>query len=354
MTEAERRDDDELSLFALGTTLLQNRWRLGRWILIGAVVAAFFAFSRPTLFRASAAFVPQGNNEPGRPGLASFAEQFGVSSPAGNQSLSPDFYVRLLKSRVLLGPIVASTFAVPEMRGQQIPFVDLFDIQGGSAEARREKGVDLLSGIVTVTTVKATGVVQVSAVTKWRSISLAIVSRLVNGLNDYNERIRQGAASSERRFVEGRLALARSDLRATEDRLEEFLRTNRNLGNSPELIMERERLQRDVTLRQQVYTALTQSYEEARIREVRDVPIITVFEPPGVPTRPEPRGRLKLLIIGLFVGASVGASLVLASVMMRRRRMEVDAEADEFFGVLAEIKHEVLAPIQMLERWHRG
>jgi uncharacterized protein involved in exopolysaccharide biosynthesis len=112
MTEPDWQGGGELSLLAVGTILLRNRWRVVRWMLFGAVVAALAMLTKPALYVASASFIPQGA-DPGRSGLANLAGQFGVVLPASNQSLSPDFYASLLRSRELLLPIVSDTFAVP-------------------------------------------------------------------------------------------------------------------------------------------------------------------------------------------------------------------------------------------------
>jgi tyrosine-protein kinase Etk/Wzc len=350
MTEVEWQDDgDELSLFALGTSLLRNRWRIARWMLIGGIVAAVVVFLKPPVYLGTASFVPQGNPDARSSGLASIAGQFGFSLPTATQSESPDFYAKLLKSRVLLGQIAADTFVVREKGGRRIAFVDLYEIKGDSEKRREELGVKRLTDMVESSVVRATGVVQVSVATQWPSVSLAIVTELVNGVNDYNQRTRQGQAAAERKFVEGRLATARVELRAAEDRLEGFLTSNRQGANAPELSFERDRLQRDVALQQQVFTSLTQSYEDVRIREVRDTPVITVMEPPMVPTLPESRGRLKGLLLGLLIGGLIGTLASLTSETITRRREEGDAKANEFVGTVGEVKGEMLGRV----RWIR-
>ena len=314
-------------------------------MVVGGLLAGLFALFRPALYVASASFVPQGAADPSRSGLASLAGQLGVTIQQSNQSLSPEVYAKLLKSRVLLVAIARDTFAVQELGGRRVPLLDVFEVGEGTAAQREERGVKLLNKMVAAAVAKPTGVVEFTVSTKWRSVSLAIANELINGVNAYNERTRQDQAAAERKFVEGRLAIAGSDLRSAEDRMERFLQTNRNLGGSPELIMQRSRIERDVSLRQQVFTSLTQSYEEARIREVRDTPVITVLEPASVPTEPASRGRLVRVLVGLILGGIFGAFLAFTSDMVSRQRKDGDAEASAFADTLAEVKGEVLHPI---------
>jgi uncharacterized protein involved in exopolysaccharide biosynthesis len=339
------REEGEISLFALGTTLLRHRWRIGRWMLAGGLVAALFAFFRPALYVASGSFLPQGAADPSRSGLASLAGQLGVTIPQSNQTLSPEVYAKLLKSQVLLLAIARDTFPVQELGGRRVAFLDLVEIKGASTARREERGTKVLDKMVAAAVSKPTGLVEFTVSTKWRSVSLAIANELINGVNAYNGRTRQDQAGAERKFIEGRLAIAGADLRDAEDRMERFLQTNRNLGGSPELTMQRDRIQRDVSLRQQVFTSLTQSYEEARIREVRDTPVITVLEPPSVPTEPASRGRAIRVLIGLILGGVFGAFLAFASDMVARQRKDGDVEANAFADTLAEVKGEVLGPI---------
>ena len=200
MTEVEWKDDDGISLFAVGTTVLQNRWRIARWMFLGAVAAALTVISRPPLYSASASFVPQGV-EASSSRLASLAERFGVSVPTGgqsqSQSQSPEFYVGLLKSPVLLRPIARDTFVVDEMGGQRIAFSDLFYIEAEGTRRREEQGVTLLKEIIQTSVTNTTGVVRLSVATLWPSVSLAIATSLVNAVNAFNQRTRQVQAAAE-------------------------------------------------------------------------------------------------------------------------------------------------------------
>jgi uncharacterized protein involved in exopolysaccharide biosynthesis len=336
MTNVEWRDGDDISLFAVATTLLRSRWRIARWAVAGAILGLLSALLQPPKFVATASFVPQ-SNEGSRSGLASLAGQLGVSIPLGNQSVSPEFYAMLLKSRALLEPLARDTFVVPELGGRRVPVVDLLEMEGDSPEKRRERALKHLRKIVSSSASRTTSVVELSVATKMRSVSLAMASALLRGVNDYNQRTRQGQAAAERRFVGERLAVVTAELRVAENRLSDFLRGNREVG-APQLSMQRERLQRDIDLRQQLFATLTQAYEEARIREVRDIPVVAAVEPPFAPLEPVRSGRVVRTILGLVAGTVLGVVVVLVSRFLQRRREEGDSDASEFFAALEEAK----------------
>lgn len=349
--EVRSSRQDEVTLLAIGTTLVRSRWRIVRWMLIVAILAAAVILARPRTYLATASFTTQGADASQRSGLASLAGQMGIFLPSGSQTLSPEFYLGLVQSQVVLLPIARDTVAVAEMGGKRMTMLDLLGVGSGSRERREEQAVAKLQRTIGVSVVKSTGVVQLSVATKWRSVSLFLVQALLDGVNAYNEQTRQTQASSERKFIEGRLQLATSELHASENRFTDFLKNNRNmgsLGGSPDLQIERDRLQRDVQLRQQVYTTLTQAYEEARIREVRDTPVITVFEPPNASTLPRPRGLLIGTVIGLMLGALIGALLAFTSGLLTRRQESGNTDAEEFANAWREAKGQLFGGVRRL------
>lgn len=347
MTAVETRVDADLSFFAIVTLLLRNRWRVIRWTIAGAMIALATVIMRPPLFKAAASFAPQGADA-SKSNLASLAGQFGVAIPTGGQTLSPEYYARLLKSRTLLRAIVLDTVAVRELGGRRTTLLDLFEIPGTDQALREDLGIEQLTKMVGTSVSKPTSIVEVTAQTKWRSVSLAIVTALVAKVNEFNQQSRQSQAGAERKFVEGRLLLADTDLRDAEDRLRQFVRGNRQISNSPDLTLERDRVERLVSQRQQVFTTLAQSFEEARIREVRDTPVITLVESPSVPARSEPRGRTKVVLLGVMLGGFIGGALVLLSATLARRRAAGDVEASDLDSALGDVKSGLVTPLRRM------
>ena len=91
-------------------------------------------------------------------------------------------------------------------------------------------------------------------------------------------------------------------------------------------------------MRQQIYTSLLQNREEARIREVRDTPVITVLEEPRIPLTPEPRNSLYKGILGGLLGAMLGVILALVAHVSALSRRRPSPEMNEFFRLLEQAK----------------
>lgn len=346
MTERTWADGEELSVFAIGTLLLRNRWSILRWGLAGALITLAFVWTRPALYQASASFIPQGA-DPNRSGLASLAGQLGVSVGSGSPTLTPDFYLRLLKSREVLTLVAHDTLVVPELGGRRMSVEDLLHLDPAPPKIRDEAAVEKLEKVVNAAASKTTAVVEFTVDTEWPSVSLAITQQLLAGVNDFNQRMRHDQASAERKFIESRLSVASDDLRLAEDRLQGFLQGNRVLG-APELQFSRDRLQRDVTLRQQVFGSLTQAYDDVRMRELRDTPVITMVDPPSVLPKPEPRRRGVRALLGFLVGSVIGAILAFIRDAMAKRRTEGDAAANEFASTVDEMTGGVVRRLRRL------
>lgn len=345
--------EDGVSLFELGSVLLIHRWRIVRWAVVGGILALLPLLFRGPSWTSSASFIPQGVDA-GQAGLQRLAGQFGVAVPGGGASStqSPEFYSDLLKSRAILGPIVDDTVVVVEEEGERRWVPDLLEVTASDHARQRDEAVRALNKSMATSVSRTTGVVTVSVTTAWPSVSLRITERLLEEVNRFNLQSRQSQAAEERRFVEERVTAVRQSLGDAEGRLGEFLQANRNFANSPTLTFEFERFQREVALQQQVLVALAQLYEESRIREVRDVPVITVIESPSLPVRPDRRGRALRGLLGVLLGGSLAVLVAFTGGMFARRREEGDEEAARLLALLDETRGDFTRWIRV--GWGKG
>lgn len=327
--------DDGLSLLDVGNALLRSRRLIVILMILGGLVGLASGLLSPRLFTSSASIVPQSNESSGASGLALAASQFGIRVPTSGGSWGPPVFVELLRSRVLLEPIVLDTIAVGEQGGRRVAMLDLLEVKPASPALRKERGVAKLRRILTVGEDKRVAGVDVSVSTKWPSVSLELAQRLIREVNRFILETRKSQAAVERQFVDTQSREAERALRSAEDALQRFLQQNA-VVQSPQLAFERDRLQREVNFRQQLYVSLVQSREDARIREVRDTPVITILEAPVLPVIGEPRNTIKKAGLGVFAGAMLAILLIYPTQAFTRARRSTDPASREFFRLIDE------------------
>jgi len=80
-------------------------------------------------------------------------------------------------------------------------------------------------------------------------------------------------------------------------------------ANKKRITFEANRLERDVQVKQEVYLTLTREYEQARIAEVRDTPLLTIVDRAVPPYKKSSPHRLLMVIAALVIGVVLAAWL---------------------------------------------
>jgi len=83
------------------------------------------------------------------------------------------------------------------------------------------------------------------------------------------------------------------------------------LRQLPRLAVPYADLYRQVRVQETVYELLTQQYEMARIEEAKDIPVVSVIDPPGVPEKKSFPHRLLLTLVLTFLSFAATAALIL-------------------------------------------
>src|SRR2546421_5321827 len=305
--------DESVSLLWLLAVLVRDRRVILSCMAAGIALGLAVALLRPRSYTTTFSFIPQSSQDQSRAGLAGLAQQFGISvGDLASGTPSPQLYADLLGTRAVLEPIAKDSFAVgPDNRRK--PLAEILGVGDDEPAVLVEKTLRALRKNVIGTAVATrTGMVSAQVRTRSPYVSLQIAERLLDGLSHFNLITRQSQAREERRFTEGRLEAARASLRAAEDALQRFLQVNRELAESPALLFQRDRLQREVALQQQVVTSLAQRYEENRIREVRDTPVITIVDAPSLAARADRRLLALILGVGTVAAFVLGALIVMS------------------------------------------
>jgi uncharacterized protein involved in exopolysaccharide biosynthesis len=340
-------DRNPIGLLSLFGVLLRNRRQIIAFAILVPVALVGLILLRDRTYTTAMAFLPQGKRPPAN--LASLALQLGVNMPSGmDAAQSPAFYADLIKSRVILSQVTAKTYPLTADTTQRVSLPDALDIDDGhTPQWRRGETIrELVTKVVNVSSSPRTGVVSFTVVTTSPYLSHSLAQAIIDAVSKFNQEIRQSQARSEREFTAQQLREARAALTAAETAQEEFNSANR-VCCSPALAMRRDQIQREVTLRTQVLTTLQQSYEQARIEEVRDTPVLTIIDPPEVAVRPNARGASVAGIGGLALGLMLG----IAFSLLRDRKWRTEhLDEDDVRALWDETVRDLLRPWRLLRR----
>jgi len=349
-----RPGDDDISLLAAINVMLANRWKI---IMLGVALAGLLVaigLVRPRQYTAKASFVPQSRTPQVASGIAA---QFGLTLPGTKGDESPAFYVELLKSRGVLRAAALTEYQAARSRtGRRGPstLVDAYQKPGKPTEVRIDATIKRLDKDVGSSVSNKSGLVTLTARSESAQLSQQIVTRLLELLNQFNLDRRRSQAAEERRFTESRVTDVKAELRASEDRLQYFLQANRDYTNSPSLRFQEQRLTADITLLRQLYTTLAQAYEQAKIDEVRDTPVITVVETPEAPVRPDSRGLVLRGLGGMIAGMLLGIALATVRAVTQARSVERSEEFEAYTALKSEALADFKRPWRPLVRAFRG
>jgi uncharacterized protein involved in exopolysaccharide biosynthesis len=342
------RDADTPSWVDLAVTLLRWRRLLVLLPLASAALVVAATLLAAKKYTTTVAFTPVASAGAGLSvgSLAGLAGQFGVNLPMSEPSSSPEFYAYLMRSDAILQRLAASQYSVQDgdekLAGS---FIDLYEIDEGTPGKTMFEAIhQLRTKRATIGYESRTGIVSATIKTKWPELSYQMGVRLLQLVDSFNLQSRQGQAALESQFLTGRLDSARIELRAAENSMQAFLLRNRSYESDPVLLFEQGRLQREVMTRQEVFSVLTQSYEQTRLAALHNTPTVSLVTPPAPALRFDRRRTLTKLIAGLVIGFLLALSIALAMEAVARAR---EGRADAF-PLLRDMMREVIADAKRL------
>ncbi len=322
---------EDVSLLQLLTPLVR-RWKLllGIPIFLG-LFAGLLSLVLPSVYTAETTVTPvtasTGNvGGSALASLAGLAGQLGVSTGSGG-SLSPDFIANVLKSREVLTATLESRFRDRSAGGKEAPLLDILRVKGRTELARANQGVRQLGAAVQTKVDRATGIVTLIVKARDPVLAADIANQMLVILNRFNLERRQSQSREQARFTRERMTEAADELRQAEARQLRFLQANREYQGSPVLEFEAGRHQRAVDLKQEVYVSLVKAYDEARISEVRDTPLITTIDSAVAPDKRSAPRPLLNVAIALIAGGVLAFILVF---LLEQRAQAVRSGGPEY------------------------
>ena len=206
---------------------------------------------------------------------------------------------------------------------------------------------ELVNEVAVLTSTKS-GIVTLIVTDKDPQIAAQVTMNILRELDSYSSSSRKEQAVAERKFVEGLVAEARQKLDDAEQQLASFRQQNRDFETSPQLKIRDDELTRDADLAQQEYASLEDSYQQARIEEVRNLSAIRVVEYPDVPVVPQRREAARTTLIGLMTGLLAGIVIAFLRQRVAEKKRAADPALDEYSEARRELSADarrVLGPL---------
>ena|SRR2546426_241209 len=280
-----------------------HRWsHIVKGGLAGSVLLGTTSLVIPSTYNSDVRFVVDSPNNAAAGlsgGLLGVATELGFLT--GGESSSPLFYAELVNSNLVLVQLVRDTFRLgPDTPSRPLP--ELLRISGDSNAKVELRTVIRLRKMIDASADMRTGIVTIRVAARSGYLATDLTKRLVRAVEVYNRELRATRARNERLFLEREVDSARAALRASEDSLRGFYETNKEFRSSPRLVFREVTLKRQSDLAVGWYTGLVQQLDRARLAEVRDVPAITLLEPPIPPLRRTKPMRLAWALFGLALG----------------------------------------------------
>ena len=296
-------------------TLLLQRLPFVIKTILGVVAVSTIASFVAQEYQSTSMFIAESKSMGGNTGVGAIAQSFGVAgigASLGNDSDTPQFYAAVLSSYDFLADIAQREYLNPDSSDdtggpQAIRPIDLFSNPQEEITKRLSVTVAELRDRLSADFDPFSNIITLEVTSQWQWLSEALNRNMLQSLNEFNVEKRESRATLERVFTENRLGEAQIELEIVEDSLAEFYARNRRIEDSPALMAEAARAQRRVEVSQQVYLTLSNAFEEARIEEARNTPLITVIDGPEGSAKP-----LLSIIVQVILGALLGLGIALA------------------------------------------
>jgi len=282
---------------------------------ITCIIAIYYVlfFTEP-FYVATAKIIPSVGSS-STSNLRGLAAQFGLSVPGGEETsvTSSWVYPEIIKSRTLARVLLKRNFDT-EKFGKDQPLVKILTYSEEEPEfglaALEKMAVEALLKKINVSKSRQSSILTLEVSAFEPQLAADIIIALIEELDKHQQKFKSTRVTEKREFIEERIEEVQLDLEKTEDALKQFRYRNRQIQNSPSLLLEQERLSREVQVVIGVFTTLKQEYELAKIQEVEEATVVYVLDPPEAPLMKAGPQRRKTVIMAGFLGIGLGVGLV--------------------------------------------
>jgi uncharacterized protein involved in exopolysaccharide biosynthesis len=342
-----------VSLLDILLVLARNKTLIARTVLVFTVLGVTYALLAPEEFTSEARVVREAQQESGglpgglSSGLAGGAlAGMGINLGGAASGLTPQAFPDVLQSREVRLAVVRDTFRFPDTE-RPMNYVEYVNRSSGTfgtvmdytlwlpwtlkgalgsaiSDDRRPVPVETTSAgeplipneeedealksiadKITASVDEETGLMTISVTAGGPQLASDLAESFLDHFTTRVREIRTEKVRERLQFVEKRFEEAEQELEAAEEDLAQLLEWNQN-PTTATLQFRRDRLQRQVSFKEQLYSELQSQLTQTRLDLQRRQPVVTVVEEPVAPMNRSAPKRTFIVLLGLIIGGFLG------------------------------------------------
>ena len=327
--------------------LARHKTLIVRTVVAFALLGVTYALLAPEEYTSEARVVREVQGEGGGlpSGISSGAlSGFGIDLGGAASGLTPAAYPDILTSRAVRLAVVRDTFRFPSAE-RPMTYVDYVNrpagalstvldyslflpwtlkgvlgsaISGSSVSAgtagtgppeipskEKDKALKSISKKVSASVDEETGLMTISVSASGPQVAADLADSFLDHFTTRVREVRTEKVRERLQFVEDRFAEAERELEITEERLAQFLERNQN-PTTATLQFRRDRLQRQVSFKEQLYSELQSQLTQTRLDLQQRQPVVTVVEQPVPPMSRSAPKRTLIVLLSIILGGFLG------------------------------------------------
>lgn len=303
---------DDFPLLEIVQILWKKKLLIFLSVLFCSSIALFYAFTEEEVFTTSTIFITKTKNNT-KSNLTNLASLAGLSISSSVDTDPSDYLDKVIQDQYFLSNILNRKWFY---KNDSLLLDKIWGLKKDTSKENWEYKYEKLkldyirkNGILNIIKDKKTGILTLTVNMPDPKLAYEMNVFTLNNLSNYIRNSIQSQIKEKRYFIEKRIQEVKCNLEASENALALFKERN-IMSTSPKVVLEEIRLNRNVTLNQELYIQLQKQYELALIEEKDDQALIQIIKNPEIPLQRSKPDRKKILLIGTILGLMAGGVFV--------------------------------------------
>lgn len=333
MEESKKEIDkkDEINLIDTFLFFWRKRFFIIKFSSVVVVLGIIYSLIQQPYYSSYVTLYKNAPTQNAPSGLLSLASNFGYGGRQDNNNFSIE---DLLNSRNILSDIVTKKWKT-QISDDSLNLIEYWGIEADTESEAIMIACKGLSERFSYEMDELTFLVTVEVLMEEPTLARDVLTYATELVDNYVQNEQKTTTKNNIKYINKRLDSVRNELTNAEIALKNFRQNNMVISQSPELQLKYARLQREVSIKQQVYMTLEKEKESAKIELVKETPVIDILDEPVAPYKRAKPKRTLIVIISGFLGLflSLGVIVIQKFYSMLYKETKQRGESLKLFNI---------------------